>query len=80
MELDFVTWAVGGALSAGVAFGIVKTQLHNKVGYEQHREMCRKEREESNRVAERVFDKLDDCTKMISEIHGYLKAKNGGNL
>jgi hypothetical protein len=77
---EVITWTIGGALSAGVAFGIVRGKLHNFVTFEKHREICEKEREKTDKITQRIFDKLDQTNKLVSEIHGYLTAKNGGSL
>jgi len=77
---DMATWAVSGIASAGVAFGVIKTQLRNTMTYEKHREICEKERTETNRVLDKLFDSQRELHGMIKEIHGFLKAKNGGNL
>lgn len=77
---DIATWAVSGAASAGIAFGIIKTQMRNVMTYENHRTICEKERQKTDRVLENVFENQREMHGMIKEIHGFIKAKNGGNL
>jgi len=77
---ELMQYALTGSLSAGIAFGIIKTQLRNTMSYEAHREICAKERAETNKALNQLFDAQKDAHGMIKEIHGYLKAKNGGGL
>ena len=77
---ETITWGVSMVLSAGVAFGILKGKMYNYITYEKHREICAKEREETNRVLSKLYDAEKETHGMIKEIHGYLKAKNNGKL
>lgn len=77
---DILTWGVSGAVSAGIAFGVIKTQLHNTVTYEKHREICQREREVTSKAIQELHDRTTEVLGMVKEIHGYLKAKNGGQL
>jgi hypothetical protein len=60
--------------------GDIVEVLRNTMSYEAHREICAKERAETNKALNQLFDAQKDAHGMIKEIHGYLKAKNGGGL
>ena len=77
---DVAVWCVSGVLSAGIAFGVVKGRLYNYMTYDKHREICALERKETNKKLELLFTAQKEEHGMIKEIHGYLKAKNGGVL
>ena len=79
-EMDTLSLIVTGALSAGVAFGIVKGKMYNYMTYDKHRDICDKERGRTTEVESKLFDAQREMLGMIKEIHGYLKAKNGGSL
>ena len=66
--------------SAGIAFGIVKGRLYNYMTYDRHREICESERKKTTDSLDKLFDLNRETLGMIKEIHGYLKAKNGGGL
>jgi hypothetical protein len=71
---------VSGTVSAGIAFGIVKGKLYNYITYEKHREICAKERGQTSEALDKLFASQKEAHGMIKEIHGFLKAKNGGQL
>ncbi len=73
-------WIIGIVGAGGVAWGTVKYKLYNKIGYREHGEICSK-------ATTPIMDKINtietrqaDIIGMIKEIHGYLKAQNGGSL
>jgi hypothetical protein len=66
--------------SALIAFGVVKGKLHNFITYNEHRKLCAAERSETNRINDKLFAAQAETRDMVKEIHGYLKAKNGGKL
>ena len=66
--------------AALVAFGVVKGKMLNYVDYEAHRKICLKEREETTRINDKLFLAQQETRDMVKEIHGFLKAQNGGRL
>ena len=79
-ETDLVLATIPIAAAGLVAFGVVKGKLYNYITHEQHRDICSKERTETNRVHDKLFKAQEETRDMVKEIHGYLKAKNGGVL
>ena len=80
IDTDIAVWAGSAVLSAGIAFGIVKGKLYNYMTYEKHRDICAAERKQTTEVLEKLFSAQKEEHGMIKEIHGYIKAKNGGTL
>ena len=77
---EIITTGVASILAAGVAFGIVKGKMYNYVTYDKHREICNDERARADIKFNKLFEAQTESRDMIKEIHGYLKAKNGGSL
>ena len=74
---------VSGAsvLASGlVAFGVLKGKLYNYMTYDKHREICAAERKETKESLQQLFVAQKETHGMIKEIHGYIRAKNGGSL
>jgi hypothetical protein len=68
------------AASAGASFGIIKTRLNGTMTYGKHREICDKERAITNAALQKLQEMQVEMHGMIKEIHGYMRAKNGGTL
>jgi len=77
---DLVTWGVSAMFGGGMALRVVKTQIKNTMTYETHRQICSKERIERNRMLDKLFDAQKETYGLIKELHGHIKAKNGGNF
>lgn len=80
MEEQLLIMAIPVAVAGLVAFGVVKGKMYNFVSHDQHREICSKERQETNRIQDKLFKAQAETRDMVKEIHGYLKAQNGGQL
>ena len=70
---DVVIGGVSIIGSAGVAFGILKGKMSNYVSWPEHRDICHQKSDEQN-------TKLDKLLADMSEIKGYIKAKDGTGL
>jgi len=80
MEEQIIVAAIPIAVAGLGAFGVVKGKMYNFMTHDQHRQICSKEREETTRVQDKLFKAQAETRDMVKEIHGYLKAQNGGSL
>lgn len=80
VSTEFLAQSGGALFTIGVAWGIVKSSLRNKVSYGSHSEICDKVQEAVKADIADLRQKAADSYGMIKEIHGYIKAKNGGQL
>lgn len=80
LDAEIVQWGISGALAAGITIGIIKGKMYNYITYDRHREICDKERAETNRHLDNLYNGQKEMHGMIKEIHGYIKAKNGGSI
>ena len=80
MEQQLIIATVPIAIAGLVAFGVVKGKMYNYMSHGEHRDICAKERAETNRIHDKLFAAQAETRDMVKEIHGYLKAKNGGIL
>ena len=61
MEMNLSEWTIGGIISAGVAFGVVKASLYNKVSYGKHSEIC-------GTVQDKIFNKIDNNHSKVMDV------------
>lgn len=77
---EIIFGGVGMVLSAGTAWGIVTTRLHNKMGYREHDDICEKAQTANREDIKEIREAQKEIYGMIKEIHGYMKANNGGQI
>lgn len=77
VDTEWIHFGITGILSAGIAFGVLKSSSLTK---DEHKNICDSERKKTEEHLNRLYDTQGKTFGMVKEIHGYLKAKNGGNL
>jgi len=77
---DLLTWGVSGLISVGIAFGMMKGALSNKVDYNTHRDICATQKRETLDEIRELRNDQKTMLTMLSVIQGYLRKENGGQL
>ena len=80
IETGLITWGGSGLLAVAVAVGVVKGKMSEYMTFKTHRDICEKERIETDKNLKEIRENMISMHGKINEIHGYLKAMHGGTL
>ena len=78
IPVELLSIGIPGLVAGGVAFGMVRGMMHNKIGFDTHRQICHAKSTETNEVLRSVQEDIKTLIKGQGEIAGYVKGVQNG--